>query len=115
MFVCEDKLVAAAPAGVEIPDGVSAAVVDTDDLGLIGNGWTVYFRNEPSDPSTLEGKAAAVRYSGGGDRPAIRTIQRSQFDGLWSLKAADGTMTEDVKIVAAHEIVAYAMSKVSEE
>jgi len=114
MFVCEDNLVAAPPAGAALPSGVSAAVVDGDGLAPIPDGWVVYFRDEASEPDRLEGKMATVRYSGGGDRPVVRVILRSQFEGLWTLKALDGSLTEDVKIVAAHEIVAFGQSQISE-
>ena len=113
MFVCEDDLMAEPPAGVALPSDLSAAVIDGDGLLPIPDGWTVFFRNKPSDPSTLIGKLATVRYSGGGDRPVVRTIMGSQHDGLFSLRAMDGTITEDVKIVAAHEIVAFNQSKIS--
>ena len=113
MFVCEDGLMAEPPAGVALPSDLSAAVIDGDGLLPIPDGWTVFFRNGPSDPSTLIGKLATVRYSGGGDRPVVRNIIRSQHDGLFSLRAMDGTITEDVKIVAAHEIVAFGQSRIS--
>lgn len=115
MFVCDEKLVAAAPDGVALPNKVLAAVVDGDGLLPIPNGWTVFFREEASDPAKLEGKLATVRYSGGGDRPVVRTVMRSNFDGLHTLRALDGTLTEDVQIVAAHEIVAFGQSKISEQ
>lgn len=114
MFICEDNLVATAPDGVAVPGGVSAAVIDGDGLTPIPSGWVIYFRNEDSNPSALEGKLATVRYSGGGDRPVVRTILRSKFEGLWTLRAMDGSLTEDVQIVAAHEIVAFGQSKISE-
>lgn len=100
--------------GVAVPGGVSAAVIDGDGLTPIPSGWVIYFRNEDSNPSALEGKLATVRYSGGGDRPVVRTILRSDFDGLWTLRAMDGSLTKDVEIVAAHEIVAFGQSKISE-
>lgn len=115
MFICEDKLVATAPQGVALPSGVSAAVVDGDGLAPIPDGWTVFFRDDPSEPGALVGKLATVRFSGGGDRPVVRTIVRSQHDGLFTLKALDGTLTEDVKIVAAHEVVAFGLSEISPE
>jgi hypothetical protein len=114
MFVCEDKLVAETPAGVALPDDVCAAVIDGDGLLPIPDGWTVFFRSQPAEPSTLVGKLATVRYSGGGDRPVVRTILRSQHDELFTLKALDGGLTEDVKIVAAHEVVSFALTKISE-
>ena len=113
MFVCDEKLVATAPQGVTLPDGVSAALIDGDGLAPIPNGWVVYFRNAPSEPAALLNKLATVRFSGGGDRPVVRTITRSQHDGLFTLCALDGTITEDVKIVAAHEIVAFGQAEVS--
>jgi transcriptional regulator with XRE-family HTH domain len=115
MFLNEDKLVAAAPAGVALPSDVSAAVVDGDGLAPIPDGWTIFFRSEATEADRLVGKLATVRYSGGGDRPVIRTILRSQFEGLHTLKAMDGTITEDVKIVAAHEIVSMALTEISPE
>lgn len=115
MFVCEDKLVAAAPQGVALPRGVIAAVVDGDGLMPIPDGWTVFFREEAAEPERLVGKLATVRFAGGGDRPVVRTILRSREAGLFTLKAMDGSLTEDVKIVAAHEIVSFALSEISEE
>lgn len=114
MFVCEEKLVTTAPDGVALPNNVMAAVVDGDGLLPIPNGWTVFFREEAANPSKLEGKFATVRYSGGGDRPVVRTVMPSKFEGLYTLRAMDGTLTEDVQIVAAHEIVAFGQSKISE-
>lgn len=114
MFICTDNLVAIAPEGVALPGGVSAALVDGDGLLPIPDGWTVYFKEEPADPASLVGKLATVRYSGGGDRPVVRNVQRSQHDGLYTLQALDGTLTEDVKIVAAHEIVGMLKSVISE-
>lgn len=114
MFVCDDEnLVASPPAGVALPNGVSAAVIDGDGLLPIPDGWTVFFRDETAAPNTLVGKLAVVRYSGGGDRPVVRNIQTSKFEGLHTLRAMDGTVTEDVQIVAAHEIVAFGQSKIS--
>jgi plasmid maintenance system antidote protein VapI len=115
MFLCEDKLVATAPRGVELPSGVSAAVVDGDGLLPIPDGWTVFFRDQSSEPDTLVGKLATVRYAGGGERPVVRTILRSRQADLFTLKALDGTLTEDVKIMAAHEIVSFALTDISEE
>lgn len=115
MFLCDDKLVATAPAGVALPSGISAAVVDGDGLAPIPDGWTIFFKSEPIGADRLVGKLATVRYSGGGERPVVRTILRSPFEGLHTLKAMDGTITEDVKIVAAHEIVSMALTEISPE
>jgi len=115
MFLCEDKLVTNAPAGVSLPSGVSAAVIDGDGLAPIPDGWTIFFRAEAIEADRLVGKLATVRYSGGGERPVVRTILRSSFEGLHTLKAMDGILTEDVKIVAAHEIVSMALTEISPE
>lgn len=115
MFICNEKLFSSAPEGVVLPDGVAAAVIDGDGLAPIPDGWTVFFRIDASEPSTLVNKLATVRFAGGGERPVVRTILPSQHDGLFTLKSLDGSLTEDVKIVAAHEIVSFALTKISEE
>ena len=113
MFLTDESIYTEAPAGVALPDGVSAAIVDGDGLSPIPDGWTVFFREQASPASALVGKLACVRFSGGGDRPVVRTILASEYSGLHTLKALDGTLTEDVKIVAAHEIVSFALTKIS--
>lgn len=113
MFLNADVLYTSAPAGVTLPDGISAALVDGDGLAPIPDGWTVFFRDQPSPAASLVGKLACVRFSGGGDRPVVRTILASDHAGLHSLKALDGSLTEDVKIMAAHEIVSFALTDIS--
>jgi transcriptional regulator with XRE-family HTH domain len=114
MFLVDENLTTAPPQGVSLPEGVSAAVVDGESLGPIPPGWTVFFRDEPTDPEHLIGKPATVRYAGGGDRPAVLVILKSKFEGLHSLRAMDGTLIEDVKILAAHEIVSFALTEISQ-
>lgn len=115
MFVCDERLFADAPEGQTLPNGVSAAVVDGGELAFIPDGWAIFFRNEAADPRSLVGKLATVRFAGGGERPVVRMILASLEPGLFTLKALDGTLTEDVKIVAAHEIVSFGNSKISEK
>lgn len=113
MFVCDDEIYTSSPEGIAMPDDVSAAVVDGDGLAPIPDGWTIFFRNKPTDPDKLIGKLATVRFSGGGERPVVRTILASEHPGLHSLRAMDGSLTEDVKVMTAHEIVSFALTELS--
>lgn len=50
---------------------------------------------------------AIVRFSGGGDRPLIRTIRRGTKAGLFTLQAFNGALLEDVEVLAAHRVVSF--------
>ncbi len=99
-----------APPGVNAA-GICAAVVDGDGLHPIPPDWTVFFEEATSDPAQLVGKLAVVRWSGGGSRPVVRTIRRGSGQGLFSLQALSGSMTEDVEILAAHKVVSISAPK----
>jgi hypothetical protein len=101
---------------VERPPGVStddlvAARIDEGGLHPLPSGWTVFYTAAANDPETLIGKLAVVRWSGGGERPVIRTIRRGSKPGAFTLHALDGKLTEDVTILAAHAVVAIADAK----
>lgn len=100
----DEGLTVATPPGVS-GDGVSAALVDGDGLHPIPSGWTVFFESEASEPGLLIGKLAVVRWSGGGDRPVVRTLRRGSQPGTFTLQALNGTLIEDVEVVAAHKVV----------
>ena len=97
----------ARPAGLN-DDDISAAEVDGPGLSPLPDGWLVFFRSGAEDPERLVGKLATVRYQGGGPRPAVRMIERGSRAGLYTLKAMDGTVTEDVAVMACHEVVSFA-------
>ena len=113
MFVCSDELFTTVPEGVTLPENINAALVDGDGLIPIPSDWTIFFRDKPSDPDKLIGRLAVVRFSGGGERPVVRTILASEHPGLHSLRSMDGTLTEDVKIMVSHEIVTFALTNIS--
>ena len=100
----DEGLTVSAPPGVEAA-GVSAAVVDGDGLHPIPPNWTVFFESDACEPGLLIGKLAVVRWSGGGDRPVVRTLRRGSQPGTFTLQALNGTLIEDVEVVAAHKVV----------
>ena len=104
----DEGLVVARPPGVGPDEDVAAAIIDGDGLLPIPSGWLVFFRVQPEAPDGLVGKMAVVRYSGGGDRPVIRTIRRSTEAGMFTLQAFTGALVEDVEIVAAHRVISFA-------
>ncbi|MCA3573739.1 MAG: hypothetical protein IOC86_07445 [Aestuariivirga sp.] len=111
LFPCDDPLCVSALEDWSVLKGFSAALIEEGGLTPIPKGWMVFFKNDSSAPDSLIGRLAIVRFSGGGTRPAVRGIMMSPVHGLHSLKALDGSMTEDVKILAAHEIVSLAQAK----
>ncbi|CAB5220215.1 HTH_XRE domain containing protein [uncultured Caudovirales phage] len=95
------------PAGIAEGDGIAAAIIDGDSLLPIPAGWVVFFQTATEAPETLIGKMAVVRFSGGGDKPIVRTIRRGTKAGLFTLHAFNGAILEDVEIVAAHLVVSF--------
>ena len=95
------------PAGVADDDNISAAIIDGDSLLPIPSGWVVFFRTTSEAPEKLIGKMAVVRFSGGGDKPVVRTIRRGTSSGLFTLHAFNGGLLEDVEVVAAHAVVSF--------
>lgn len=112
MFLAEEDLFARAPDGVILPEGIVASLVDGTGLLPIPDRWTVFSRTVTSPIDTLVGKLAVVRYAGGGERPCIRAILSSKFDGLYNLRAMNGITTEDVEILEAHEIMSFASTEI---
>lgn len=108
MFGAEDEgLALTRPPGAATAGNLSAALVDGDGLHPIPSGWAVFFRTQAENPEGLLGSMAVVRFSGGGDRPVVRTIRRGSKPGLFTLQAFNGSMTEDVEVVAAHKVVSF--------
>jgi hypothetical protein len=98
----------ATPPGIPAGERLAAAILDGDGLHPIPTGWAVYFRQDQEHPLALVGSMAVVRYSGGGDRPVIRTVRRSAAAGLYTLQAFSGALIEDVEITACHRVMAFA-------
>jgi hypothetical protein len=67
----------------------------------------VFFEADTTVASDLVGALAVVRYSGGGDRPVIRTIRRGSEPGMFTLQAFSGALLENVEIRAAHRVVSF--------
>ncbi|CAB4122687.1 hypothetical protein UFOVP32_53 [uncultured Caudovirales phage] len=103
----DEKLTIARPPGVSANEEIAAAIVDGDGLHPIPSGWAVFYRVKPEPASALLGQMAVVRYSGGGERPVIRTIRRGGEPDTFSLQAFGGALIEDVEIVACHRVVAF--------
>lgn len=103
----DEKLLVQKPAGLDGNEKVAAALIDGDALHPIPAGWSVFFRIDPEEPATMIGEMCVLRFLGGGDRPVVRTIRRGTQPGLFTLQAFNGTLTEDVEIVAAHRIVSF--------
>lgn len=105
-----DEILVALPPGLSPEENYSAALIDGDGLHPIPSGWLVFFKTETEEPSGLIGQMAVVRYSGGGERPVIRTIRKGTETGTFTLQAFNGTLIEDVEIVAVHRIVGFSQS-----
>lgn len=109
MFSVDDDeyLTIARPPGVAAGEDLTASLVDGDGLLPIPGGWYVFFRTRTEAPEALLNQMAVVRFSGGGDRPVVRTIRASGTPGLFTLQAMSGALVEDVEIVAAHRVVSF--------
>jgi hypothetical protein len=107
MFAVDEgeALTIKAPPGVS--GNVAAALIDGDGLHPVPAGWAVVYEVEPADPYLLIGKVALVRWDGGGERPVVRTVRRGGPPGTFTLQAFNGSMTEDVEILAAHKVVCF--------
>jgi hypothetical protein len=104
----EETVRLARPVGLSSELTLAAAVIDGDGLAPIPEGWAVFFEADTTRPEDLLGALAVVRWSGGGDRPVVRTIRKGSETGMYSLQAFSGALLENVEIRAAHRVVSFA-------
>ena len=104
LFVDAQEYEVAAPRGQSGAD-LEAAVIDGDGLRPLPSGWHVHFRRAPSDPETMIGQLAVVRFAGS-SQPLVREIRRGTQAGLYTLLGWNASPIDDVEITAAHRIEA---------
>lgn len=108
LYPMDTRVLVERPPGAPASADLLAAVIDEGGLHPLPSGWTVFYKAECVDPDQLIGKLAVIRWSGGGERPMVRTVRRGSRPGVFTLHALDGQLTEDVTVLAAHEVVCIA-------
>lgn len=98
------------PLGIPAGRSIKAARIDGDSLSPIPKDWHVCFEADTTVPEALIGSVAVVRYEGF-PRPMIGTVRRGQSEELYTIEAFDGSTVPDVRVRAAHRVVAFTSGK----